>query len=151
MSSLSLVAVRQIDKGAADVDLGAETVGLRGMTQVGSGQKRDPKMVALQEVLDRLNELFGADEFTASQPESFLRGLLDRMLENKDLVQQARVNSVKQFAESLDFDEAVVDAVTDNQGANQKIADYFWSDAPGRSALILALAKAFHEFAADAA
>jgi type I restriction enzyme R subunit len=71
------------------------------------------------------------------------------MLENEGLVQQAKVNSVKQFAESPYFDEAVVDAVADNQGAHNKIADYFFSGAPGRPTLILALAKAFHELAAE--
>ncbi|SNU01146.1 type I restriction enzyme, R subunit [Ruaniaceae bacterium KH17] len=150
LSSLSLVAVRQIDKGTTDLGLG-EKVGLKGMTEAGSAEKRDPKLVALQEVIDRLNDLFGAEEFTASQPESFVRGLIERMLENEALVQQARVNSVKQFAESPDFDEAVVDAVADNQNANKVIADYFWSDAPGRTTLILAIAKAFHELAAEAA
>jgi len=150
LSSLSLVAVRHIDKGQTDLGLG-ERVGLRGMTETGSAEKKDPKMVALQEVIDRLNDLFGAEDFTASQPESFVRGLIDRMLENEALVQQARVNTVRQFAESPDFDEAVVDAVSDNQGAHNKIADYFWSDAPGRPSLILALAKAFHELAADVA
>lgn len=118
------------------------------MTEAGSGEKKDPKMVALQEVINRLNDLFGAEEFTASQPESFVRGLLDRMLENEALLQQARANSIRQFAESPDFDEAVVDAVADNQGAHNKIADYFWSDAPGRATLILALARAYHELAA---
>lgn len=53
------------------------------------------------------------------------------------------------LAESPDFDETVVDAVADNQGAHNKIADYFWSDVPGRPAVILALAKAFHELAAQ--
>ena len=148
LSSLSLVAVRQVDKGTADLGL-SERVGLKGMTEAGSAEKRDPKMVALQDVIDRLNDLFGAEDFTASQPESFVRGLLDRMLEDEALVQQARVNSVKQFAESPDFDEAVVDAVSDNQNAHGRIADYFWSDAPGRPSLILALAKAFHELAAE--
>lgn len=71
------------------------------------------------------------------------------MMENEGLVQQDRVNSVKQFAESPDFDKAVVDAVADNRGAQYKIADYFCSDAPGRPTLILALAKAFHELAAE--
>ncbi|MFT4186979.1 MAG: hypothetical protein QM621_00180 [Aeromicrobium sp.] len=150
LSSLSLVAVRQIDQGQHDLGLG-ERVGLRGMTEAGSAQKRDPKMVALQEVIDRINDLFGAEEFTESQPESFVRGLIDRMLEDDALVQQARVNSARQFAESPDFDEAVVDAVTDNHDAHAKIADFFWSDAPGRAGLILALANAFHELAADAA
>ncbi len=150
LSSLSLVAVRQIDKGQTDLGLG-EKAGLKGMTEAGSAEKKDPKMVALQEVIERLNDLFGAEEFTQSQPESFVRALIDRMLENEGLVQQARVNSVKQFAESPDFDEAVVDAVSDNQSAHKVIADYFWSDAPGRPTLILALAKAFHELAAEVA
>jgi type I restriction enzyme R subunit len=149
LSSLSLIALRQIDKGRTDLGLG-EPVGLKGMTEAGSAEKHDPKLVALKEVIDRLNDLFGAEEFTASQPESFVQALMGRMLENEGLVQQARVNSVRQFAESPDFDEAVVDAVADNQGAHNKIADYFWSDAPGRPSLILALAKAFHELAAEA-
>jgi len=150
LSSLSLVAVRQVDKGKTDIDLGAH-IGLKGMNEAGSDSKKDPKLVALQEVIDRLNDLFGAEDFTQSQPESFVRALIDRMLEDEGLVQQAKVNSVKQFAESPDFDEAVVDAVADNQGAHNKIADYFWSNAPGRPSLILALAKAFHELAAEVA
>jgi type I restriction enzyme R subunit len=150
LSSLSLVAVRQIDKGQTDLGLG-EKVGLKGMTDAGSAEKKDPKLVALQEVIDRLNDLFGAEEFSQSQPESFVRGLIDRMLEDEALVQQARVNSIKQFAESPDFDEAVVDAVADNQNAHRAIADYFWSDSPGRPTLILALAKAFHESASEVA
>lgn len=148
LSSLSLVAVRQIDRGQTDIDLGVR-VGLKGMTDAGSDSKKDPKMVALQEVIDRLNDLFGAEDFSQSQPESFVRALIDRMLENEGLVQQAKVNSVKQFAESPDFDEAVVDAVSDNQGAHNKIADYFFSGAPGRPTIIFALAKAFHELASE--
>lgn len=150
LSSLSLVAVRQLDKGKANLSLG-DRVGLKGMTGAGSGEKRAPTMVALQEVLDRLNDLFGSEGFTATQPESFVRALIDRMMENEALVQQARVNNIKQFAESPDFDEAVVDAVADNRGAHNKLADYFWSDAPGRPVIIWALAKAFHELAAEAA
>jgi type I restriction enzyme R subunit len=149
LSSLSLVAVLQVDKGETDLGLG-ERVGLKGMTEAGSAEKKDPTMVALSDVIDRLNDLFGAEEFTASQPESFVRALIDRMLENEPLVQQARVNTVKQFAESPDFDEAVVDAVSDNQGAHKRIADYIFADAPGRPVLILALAKAFHQLAAEA-
>ena len=150
LSSLSLVAVRQIDKGKADLDLGVRT-GLKGMTEAGSGKKRDPKLVALQDVIDQLNDLFGDEAFTQSQPEAFVRSLVDRMLEDEALVQQAKVNSIKQFAESPDFDEAVVDAVADNQEAHGKIADYFFSQEAGRARLIQALAKAFHGIAAEAA
>jgi type I restriction enzyme R subunit len=148
LSSLALVAVNQVDQGVSDIDLGAR-VGLKGITEAGSDAKKDPKLVAMQEVIDRLNDLFALEDFSQSQPESFVRALFDRMLENEGLVQQAKINSVKQFAESPDFDEAVVDAVADNQGAHNKIADYFFSGAPGRPTLIMALAKAFHEYAAE--
>lgn len=148
LSSLSLVAVRQIDRGTTDIDLGAR-VGLKGMTAAGSDTKKDPKLVALQEVIDRLNDLFGAEEFTESQPRSWAESLLERMLEDEHLVQQVRANTRKQFAESPDFNEAVVDAVVDNQGAHNKIADYFFSGSPGRAALVLALANAFYERAVD--
>ena len=33
-------------------------------TAAGSGEKQDPKMVAFQQVLDRLNDLFGTEDFT---------------------------------------------------------------------------------------
>jgi type I restriction enzyme R subunit len=148
LSSLSLVGVRQVDRGQAALDLGAR-VGLSGMTEAGSAEKRDPKRVALREVIDRLNDLFGSEDFAASQPEAFVDGLLKRMLEDEGLIQQAKVNTAKQFSESPDFEHAVVDAVADNQGAHNKIADYFFANAPGRPILMLALAKAFHELASD--
>ena len=66
------------------------------------------------------------------------------MLENEPLVQQAQVNTVWQFSESPDFDDAVVDAGADKQGSHNKIADYFYVDAPGRPILMVSLARAFH-------
>ena len=67
------------------------------MTGAGSGVKRDPKMVAFQQVLDRLNELFGYEDFTESQKVSFLEALLRTLLDDDALVQQAKVNTAKQF------------------------------------------------------
>lgn len=60
-------------------------------------------------------------------------------------------DSLRQFAESPDFDEAVVAEVSENQEAHNKIADYFFSGAPGRPVLVRALAKAFYELDTDAA
>lgn len=146
LSSLSLVVVRQVDKGTADLGLG-ERVGLSGMSAAGSAEKRDPKMVAMQTVLDLLNEQFGAD-LSPAQRESFVEAVVSRMLENEALVQQARVNSVTQFIESPDFNEAVVDAVADNQVAHGKVADLFYTDTTNRRILVAALAQVFHHLAA---
>jgi hypothetical protein len=54
-------------------------------------------------------------------------------------------NSAKQFVESPDFDDAVTGAVADNQGAHEKMSDYFFTNAPGRSLLISDIAKWFYQ------
>lgn len=149
LSSLQLLALKLKDHGTSDIALGERT-GLDGATAAGSGATKDPKMVALAEVLAILNDLF-RDEFNTSQPENFLRALVDTLSENTALVQQAKANTAKQFAESPDFTEAVIDAVADNHDAYAKIADFFFADAPGRKKLVIELAKAFHAIAKDAA
>jgi type I restriction enzyme R subunit len=148
LSDVVLMNVKQVDKGKVDIGLGVPK-GLSGITAAGSGEKRDPKMVAFQAVLDRLNDLFGSENFTESQKVSFLESLLRTLLDDEALVQQAKVNSAKQFTESPDFDDAVTGAVTDNQGAHQKMSEYFFSSAPGRAYLISDIAKWFHEAVAE--
>lgn len=149
LSDVVLKHVKQIDKGRVDIGLGTRT-GLVGVTAAGSGEKRDPKMVAFQQVLDRLNDLFGSEDFTESQKVSFLEALLATLLDDHALVQQAKVNSAKQFVESPDFDDAVTGAVVDNQGAHAKMSDYFFTNAPGRTHLISDIAKWFHQVVAAA-
>ena len=83
LSDVVLSNVRQLDKGKTDISLGARA-GLKGMTAAGSGQKRDPKMVALEQVLVRLNDLFGDEDFTQTQTETFLGSLLRLCSTTKD-------------------------------------------------------------------
>jgi type I restriction enzyme, R subunit len=148
LSDVVLKQVKQIDRGRIDIGLGVR-VGLSGITAAGSGEKRDPKMVAFQQVLDRLNDLFGSEDFTESQKVSFLEAMLRTLLDDDSLVQQAKVNSAKQFVESPDFDYAVTGAVADNQGAHEKMSDYFFTNAPGRSHLISDIAKWFYQVVVD--
>ena len=144
LTDVVLKQVKQVDQGRIDISLGAR-VGLSGVTAAGSGEKRDPKMVAFQQVLDRLNDLFGSEDFTESQRVSFLESLLRTLLDDHALVQQAKVNTAKQFIESPDFDDAVTGAVADNQGTHQKMSDYFFTNAPGRTHLISDIAKWFYQ------
>lgn len=63
-------AAHQIDMGQTDHCPG-DRVAVKDMNEAGStgvDREKDPKVVALQEVIERLNDLFRADEFTASQP-----------------------------------------------------------------------------------
>lgn len=77
-----------------------------------------------------------------------LKSLLHTPLADQELVQQAKVNSSKQFAESRDFDFASP-THRDNQGAHAKMTDYSFSKAPGRSHLVSDIAKSFSQVAAD--
>lgn len=150
LTTLDLRAVKQVDRGAADIKL-VDPAGLSGLTAAGSGQRRDPTMVAFQQVLDRLNDLFSDEDFTHAQKVSFVEALGRSLLDDQALVQQARVNSPQQFADSPDFDEAVQGVVADNQGAHNKMADYFFSDSPGKHQLVVEIAEWFYRLANDRA
>jgi type I restriction enzyme R subunit len=148
LSDVVLVGVKH-DKGpAVDISLTGDGE-LKGIGAAGTGIRKEPKYVALQVVIDKMNDLFGAESFTASQVREFVQGLVQRLLAYPDLVNQTKVNSKKQFMESQDFQTAVTEAVLDNQEAHNTMADYFFSDGPGISAVIMALADAFYEAAID--
>ncbi|GAA4737235.1 DEAD/DEAH box helicase family protein [Gordonia alkaliphila] len=150
LSDVVLKQVKQVDQGKTDISLGAK-VGLTGITGTGSGERRDPTLVALQQVLDRLNDLFGSEDFSQAQKLSFVEALLRTLLNDADLVQQAKVNTAKQFTESPDFEFAVTGAVADNQGAHAKMSDFFFSNTPGRTHLMSDIAKWFYRVVADQA
>jgi type I restriction enzyme R subunit len=51
--------------------------------------------------------------------------------------------------ESPDFDYAVTGAVADNQGAHEKMSDYFFNSTPGRSHLVSDIATWFYQVVAS--
>ncbi|MEU6121859.1 type I restriction endonuclease [Streptomyces sp. NPDC047123] len=151
LSDVELQNVKHVDKGKTDIVLGSEDIALKGVAGAGSAAKKDPRMVAFQAVLDRLNDLFGNEDFTPSQKVSFLEALLRTLLDDEGLVQQAKVNSPTQFAESPDFDDAVTGAVADNQGSHNKMSDYFFTSSQGRAQLVAEIAKWFYAVVDDQA
>lgn len=142
LSDIALVNVKQIDTGIHDLSLG-EKVGLTGLSAAGSGAKKDPTMVAIAEVIDRLNEQFGDEDFSQGQKQSFVETALRAMLENETLYTQAAANTSKQFAESPDLKPELLTSVADGSGAVSKITDHFFSDNPSVEGLIVALAGAY--------
>ncbi|QQQ77403.1 type I restriction endonuclease subunit R [Saccharothrix sp. 6-C] len=148
LSDVVLVGVKHSKGTTVDISLTGDGE-LKGIGAAGTGTRKEPKYVALQVVIDKMNDLFGAESFTASQVREFVQGLVQRLLTYPDLISQTKVNSKKQFMESQDFQAAVTEAVVDNQEAHNTMADYFFSDGPGISAVIMALADAFYEAAID--
>lgn len=148
LSDVILVGVKHKKGTAVDISLTGDGE-LKGISAAGTGTRKEPKYVALQVVIDKMNDLFGAESFTASQVHEFVQGLVQRLLAYPNLINQTKVNSKKQFIESQDFQAAVTEAVVDNQEAHNTMADYFFSDGPAISAVIMALADAFYEAAID--
>lgn len=146
LSDVVLVGVKHNKAIAVDISLAGDGE-LKGISGAGTGTKKDPKYVALQVVIDRMNDLFGAESFADSQIREFVQGLVQRLMDYPDLVKQTKVNSKKQFLESQDFQAAVTEAVVENQDAHNTMADYFFSDGPGINDVIVALADAFYEAA----
>ncbi|WP_404316264.1 type I restriction endonuclease subunit R [Prescottella equi] len=148
LSDVVLVGVKHNKAAAVDISLTGDGQ-LKGISAAGTGTRKEPKYVALQVVIDKMNDLFGAEAFTESQVREFVHGLVQRLLAYPDLVKQTTVNSKKQFMESQDFQAAVTEAVVDNQDAHNTMADYFFSDGPAIGGVIIALADAFYEAAID--
>jgi type I restriction enzyme R subunit len=148
LSDVVLVGVKHTKGIAVDISLIGDGE-LKGISAAGTGAKKEPKYVALQVVIDKMNDLFGAESFAESQIREFVQGLVQRLLAYPDLVKQTKVNTKKQFMESQDFQAAVTEAVVDNQDAHNTMADYFFSDGPGINGVIVALADAFYEAAVD--
>ena len=144
LSTVSLAHVKQIDRGQIDIGLG-ERKGLKGITAAGSGAKSDPKMVAFEAVIDRLNELFGDEDFASTQQVSFLEGLLASLDGNQTLHAQASTNTQKQFLDSPDLVDGIIGAVADNQGAHNKMAEYFFGDGRDVRLLINLVGAAYYE------
>ncbi|MCX5155576.1 DEAD/DEAH box helicase family protein [Streptomyces sp. NBC_00291] len=148
LSDVVLVGVKHNKAILVDISLVGDGQ-LKGISAAGTGTKKEPKYVALQVVIDKMNDLFGAESFAEYQIREFVQGLVQRLLADPNLVKQTKVNSKRQFVESQDFQAAVTEAVADNQDAHNTMADYFFTDGPAINAIIVALADAFYEAAVD--
>ena len=148
LSNVVLVGVKHNKTIPVDISLTGDGE-LKGISAAGTGARKEPKYVALQVVIDKMNDLFGAESFTRSQIQEFVNGLVQRLLAYPDLVRLTRVNTKKQFMDLDEFQTMVTEAVVDNQDAHNTMADYFFSDGPGVNAVIVALADAFYEAAVE--
>ena len=85
-------------------------VPLQPAKESGTGTARDPELVALEEVIAQINDLFSGDH-----PDSSVRNVVthikDRLEESETLQEQAQNNSLAQFSASPDLQSEFVGAV----------------------------------------
>lgn len=88
-----------------------ESPALDPVTEAGSGGVREPTKAYLQEIIEQLNNLFGADTTDQDQLTYVNQVIKGKLLESERLRQQATNNSKEQFASSPDLSSELVNAI----------------------------------------
>lgn len=128
LSDVTLKRIKQIDRGKVDLSLGDERT-LKPVSEAGSGMvNRDPQLVALADVISRINVLF-AGEFEAGSVEGFVKSAASEIISDPEVAEEIDANEIDQFRKSPTVPTKVVDAVLDVPGVMEKMAGRVISDA----------------------
>nr|WP_090281496.1 type I restriction endonuclease [Mycolicibacterium komanii]CRL77967.1 type III restriction enzyme res subunit [Mycolicibacterium komanii] len=96
-------------------------VPLQPAKESGTGTARDPELVALEDVIAQINNLFSGDH-----PDSSVRNVVthikDRLEESETLQQQAQNNSLAQFSASPDLQNEFVGAVIGAMASSEELS-----------------------------
>jgi hypothetical protein len=88
----------------------------------GSGTVKEQQKVYMAELIEKLNDLFGADT-TEQDKLSYVNGtLFGKVMESATLMQQAANNSREQFANSPDLAQELKNAVMDSYDAHTSMS-----------------------------
>jgi len=98
----------------------AEASPLKPVSDVGSGKPRDPEKQRLAEIIDRLNDLYGA-EVSDEDKLHFANGIADRIERDEAVMAQVRNHSTDQVMHGL-FPKRVTDAVLDALSDHEKLS-----------------------------
>ncbi|SDI06215.1 type I restriction enzyme, R subunit [Pseudomonas benzenivorans] len=122
LSRLELVRYKLKDKGSRDLPLvNGEYPKLAPMSAAGSGQVQEKEKLYLSQIVEKVNELFGADT-TDGDKLSWLNSQREKLLESEVLAQQAANNSKEQFASSPDLTRVFIDALIDSHSAQSNLS-----------------------------
>ena len=104
-----------------------ETGEIKPMSGLGSHEPRDPKMVLLNEAIERVNQLVDFSEGSESSGKVIVDAVNEKLRENDIIVAQAKANGEAQFLGSSELEDAVVRALiavkNDADDASQQILE----------------------------
>ncbi|MBT9477163.1 type I restriction endonuclease [Polaromonas sp.] len=107
------------DQGLRKLLLSAgETPKLAPITEAGSGSVQEKQTAYMAELIDKLNDLFGAGTSEQDQLRYVNGTLLGKVAESKTLQQQASNNSKEQFANSPDLTNELQNAIIESYDAH---------------------------------
>ncbi|WP_312804003.1 type I restriction endonuclease subunit R [Corynebacterium variabile] len=140
LTDVELTRLQLVGEHPVDIDISAGGV-VTGVSAVASGEPRDPRMVALLEVVRELSTMLGESEETTHGAVSTI---LAKLGEDEILVQQAKSNSESQFEESPDLHASTDEAVLGAGDVLSRVSEIiFAGDANAERARQL-IARAFY-------
>ncbi len=114
LSVVNMTHYKLSNMGKRSVALGSPTDDdkLKPLTDVGSGQARDPHRVMLSELIEKMNDLFEG-ELDENDKLALVNHVAGKMLDNVMLAQQAAANTKEQFGASPDYKNVMLDSVAE--------------------------------------
>lgn len=110
------------NEGPRHLDVsGRDESKLKPMSEVGSGSVQEREKALLAEIIERVNDLFGADTTDGDQL-SYVTTLRDKMLESEALVTQASNNTKAQFDNSPTLRDELMNAIIDAFEAHSSLS-----------------------------
>lgn len=123
LSKVVLTRHKLLDKGKQPMPLNeGETPKLEPITDTGGGSVQEKTKVYMAELIEKLNELFGAETTEQDQLVYVNHVIRGKMLESKKLRQQAANNTKEQFATSPDLDQELMNAIVDALDAHNAMS-----------------------------
>jgi type I restriction enzyme R subunit len=116
--------------------------GLKGVTSAGSGKAKDPELVRLEELVNKLNDLF--PEISEIDRINLFRNAHSKMMENEELNKQARANDESQFIQSPRFETEMLDCLISSMDSHKAMTTKLLNDEKLRQRFKELLAKSVY-------
>ncbi len=113
--------------------------GLKGITSAGSGKAKDPELVKLEELLNKLNDLF--PDIGETDRINLFNNAHSKMMENEELQKQAKANDESQFVQSPKFEEEMLDCLISSMDTHRAMTTKLLNDEKLRQRFKELLAK----------
>lgn len=120
LSTVNFDYIAQHEQGSTSGKL-AGGVPLEPAKEAGTGSVKDPEMVALAEVIEKINDLFSGDHPDASV-RNVVTHIKDRLEDSETLQQQAQNNTLSQFSASPDLQNEFVSAVIGAMASSEDLS-----------------------------
>ncbi|OOF00222.1 restriction endonuclease subunit R [Salinivibrio sp. MA351] len=121
ISGMTLTHYRTTKKAEKALQLGEEDGGyLSSVKAVGSAKPHDPEKKKLQEIIDALNDLFGA-EVGDEHKLRYAEGIAGRLREDADVMAQVNKHSEKEVMHGL-LPQRLIDRVVDSMEDHEKLS-----------------------------